>query len=338
MNAPVDWNLAFSAGKAVVKTGPRVSPEEAAALVRELRVSAHKAAGHVAEFSQLDVGEVHPPVRVVDRVDWLEANISGLRQAGDLLFPQEGHGLFRAVSAKATALQAGTVLAYMSGRVLGQFDVLSRAQGQLLLVAPNIVDVERKLAVNPRDFRLWVCLHEVCHRTQFSAVPWLRSYFLDQIGQFIKAGQDSEGASLERAAATLAQVIRHPESRSSVLDAVTAPEQRPAMDRLVALMTLLEGHADFVMDGVGPQVVPSVDSIRAKFNLRRQPSNPLTALLQRLLGVEAKLRQYAEGRAFVAAVVERTSIVNFNQIWASPETLPTPEEIEHPEQWVARVS
>ncbi|GAB3856070.1 hypothetical protein GCM10029963_51810 [Micromonospora andamanensis] len=128
-----------------------------------------------------------------------------------------------------TGVQAGTVLAYLSGRVLGQYEVFSADPGQLLLVAPNIVEVERKLGADPRDFRLWVCLHEVTHRTQFTAVPWMRAYFLGEVQAFVDAAQGGEHLleRLRRGVSTLADAVRDPQSRSSVLDIVQTPGSGP---------------------------------------------------------------------------------------------------------------
>jgi coenzyme F420 biosynthesis associated uncharacterized protein len=243
------------------------------------------------------------------------------------------------VGSRVTGVQAGTVLAYLSSRVLGQFEVFGSNPGQLLLVAPNIVDVERKLQANPRDFRLWVCLHEVTHRTQFTAVPWLRAHFLGEVGAFVDAGGTTEEieARIRRALRDLIDAVRNPESHRSVIDMVQTPAQRVVLDRITALMTLLEGHAEFVMDGVGPQVVPSVAAIRARFNQRREGGHPVEKFIRRLLGVDAKLRQYAEGRAFVHEVVSRVGMAGFNKVWDSPLTLPLLHELGDPQAWIARV-
>jgi coenzyme F420 biosynthesis associated uncharacterized protein len=244
-----------------------------------------------------------------------------------------------AVGSRITGVQAGTVLAYLSGRVLGQYEVFASDPGQLLLVAPNIVDVERRIEADPRDFRLWVCLHEVTHRTQFTAVPWLRAHFLGEVAAFIDAGGSSEEMAerLRRALGDLVEAVRNPDSRRSVIDMVQTPAQRKVLDRITALMTLLEGHAEFVMDGVGPQVVPSVAKIRARFNRRREGGHPVEKLVRRLLGVDAKLRQYAEGRRFVHAVVNRVGMAGFNKVWESPLTLPLVHELADPSAWIARV-
>ncbi|SCF34796.1 zinc-dependent metalloprotease [Micromonospora mirobrigensis] len=340
----VDWDLAAATAGALSKSGPRVSYAEATDVVADLRRLTEEAAGHVADYTGLRSQVAHPPVKVVDRRDWAAANIAGLREVitplvSRLSKDKQPGPLTEAIGSRLTGVQAGTVLAYLSGRVLGQYEVFSGDPGQLLLVAPNIVEVERKLGADPRDFRLWVCLHEVTHRTQFTSVPWMRAYFLGEVQAFVDASQNSEHLleRLRRGVATLSDAVKDPESRSSVLDIVQTPAQRAVLDRLTALMTLLEGHAEFVMDGVGPQVIPSVESIRAAFNRRRESGNPLEKAIRRLLGVEVKMRQYAEGRKFVHGVVERVGMAGFNKIFSSPLTLPRIEELGDPDAWVARV-
>jgi coenzyme F420 biosynthesis associated uncharacterized protein len=185
-----------------------------------------------------------------------------------------------------------------------------------------------------------VCLHEVTHRTQFTAVPWLRGHFLGEVRAFVdasQAGGDQIVDRLRRGIASLADAVRNPDSRASVLDIVQTPAQRAVLDRLTAIMTLLEGHAEFVMDGVGPEVVPTVEEIRARFNRRREGGNPVERMLRKVLGIDVKLRQYAEGRKFVHGVVERVGMAGLNKIWDSPLTLPYLSELGDPDAWVARI-
>jgi coenzyme F420 biosynthesis associated uncharacterized protein len=339
----VDWELAAATAGALGKTGPAVSFTEAADVVAELRRLTEEAAEHVAGFTRLD--STAAPARVVDRRDWASINISGLRQVINPLMTKltgdRDPGPFAtAVGSRVTGVQAGTVLAYLSGRVLGQYEVFSTDPGTLLLVAPNIVEAERKLDVDPRDFRLWVCLHEVTHRTQFTAVPWLRGHFLSEVRAFVdasEAGTDQIVERLRRGVAALADSVRNPDSRASVLDLVQTPAQKAVLDRLTGIMTLLEGHAEFVMSGVGPEVVPSVEEIRSRFNRRREAANPLERVMRKLLGIDVKLRQYTEGRQFVHAVVERVGIDGFNRVWESPMTVPYVNELTDPDAWIARV-
>lgn len=344
----VDWELAAATAARLGPIGPRVTPGEAASAVAQLRVLADEATGHVAAFTGLAEAITPGPVRVVDRRDWAAANVAGLQVVvnplADRLAAKIGRevpGLIDSVGAKVTGVQAGTVLAYLSGKVLGQYEVFSADPGQLLLVAPNIVAVERRLGADPRDFRLWVCLHEVTHRVQFTAVPWLRAHFLSEVQAFVDASESNGQQLLARAREGLGAVveaIRDPQSNVSMIDIVQTPESRAVLDRLTALMTLVEGHAEVVMDGVGPRVIPSVDSIRQRFNRRRAAANPVESVIRRLLGVDAKLRQYAEGRRFVQAVVDSVGMEAFNRVWTSPDTLPTLAELATPTTWTERVN
>jgi coenzyme F420 biosynthesis associated uncharacterized protein len=341
----VDWDLAAATAAALGKAGPTTSYEEAASAVADLRELASQATEHVSAFTGLRVAGTAPEVRVVDRRDWAKTNIDGLREVVGPLLERLSGGktpgpVATAIGSRFTGVQAGTVLAYLSGKVLGQYEVFSNDPGQLLLVAPNIVDAERKLDAVPRDFRLWVCLHEVTHRVQFTAVPWMRGHFLGEVGAFVDASQldqDQMFDRVRRGVSALADAVRNSDSRMSVLDLVQTPGQRAVLDRLTALMTVLEGHAEYVMDGVGPEVVPTVEDIRSKFTRRREGSNPLDKVVRKLLGMDVKMRQYAEGRKFVHAVVERVGMEGFNKIWQSPLTLPRLAELNDPDAWVNRV-
>ncbi|WP_018352300.1 zinc-dependent metalloprotease [Longispora albida] len=334
----VDWELAAATAARLGGSGPRVTYTEAAETVTELRRLADEAAGHVEEFTGLRCPPDLPPIRVVDRADWAQANIDGLKNLFGTLVPrmvnQEPGLLTSLVGSKLTGAQAGTVLAFLSGKVLGQYEVFSGAPGQLLLVAPNITEVQQQLGADPRDFRLWVCLHEVAHRVQFTAVPWMRGHFLGEIQAFADASQGDTEAFGERMRKAFSALS---DDSVNLLDAVQTPEQKKVVARLTALMTLLEGHAEFVMDGVGPQVVPSVEEIRAKFTARRSAANPIEKFIRRLLGIDAKLKQYTEGRKFVSAVVGEVGMAGFNKVFESPLTLPRTEELADPAAWIARV-
>jgi coenzyme F420 biosynthesis associated uncharacterized protein len=211
--------------------------------------------------------------------------------------------------------------------------------GTLLLVAPNIVAVERELKVDAADFRRWICLHEETHRVQFTAVPWLREHLTGEIQTLMDAVDLDAGEFFRRLTEALRGVGDVARGRNVDLLGVLlrSPEQRAAMDRLTAVMSLLEGHADHVMDGVGPTVVPTVADIRAAFQIRRAGQGSLDQLLRRVLGMEAKMRQYRDGKKFVDAVVEQVGMVGFNRVWESPDTLPTLAEVHAPAEWVSRV-
>jgi coenzyme F420 biosynthesis associated uncharacterized protein len=249
--------------------------------------------------------------------------------------------LATAIGSRATGVQAGGVLAFLSSRVLGQYEVFGSG-GRLLLVAPNIVDAERKLGVDPSDFRLWVCLHEVTHQLQFTGVPWLRGYLEAQIAEFVEATDLSPEALRERLTdllRSLGDAVRGGEGGDSqgLLALVRDPRQREILDRVTAVMSLVEGHAEYVMDGVGPDVVPSVRTLRKRFAQRRKGRGPLDRVLRRLLGLEQKMKQYADGRTFVGGVIDLVGMEGFNRVWEGPQNLPRIEELTAPERWVERV-
>ena len=336
MADPVDWALAAATGARLAPSGPHDDRADVEAAVRQLRRASERAVQPVAEVTGLDAPfEAHRSV-VVGRRAWVTSNVEQLRTAtepvADVL-GGDGNRVVRAVGSRTTALQMGAVLAWLSSKVLGQYEAFG-AQGRLLLVAPNIVHAERQLDVPPTDFRLWVCLHEETHRVQFGAVPWLSSYFTDEVHAYLRAVDPDAGSAIGRVVAGLRRGTR---GSGGLIDLMQTEEQRAILDRLTALMSLLEGHADVVMDAVGPQVVPSVEIIRERFDRRRQQAGTLDGALRRLLGLDAKLRQYVDGAAFVRAVVDRVGMQDFNAVWSSPETLPRPAEIGNPGEWIARV-
>jgi len=245
-----------------------------------------------------------------------------------------------AFGSKATGVQAGGILAFLSSRVLGQYEIFGTG-GRLLLVAPNIVDAERKLGVEPSDFRLWVCLHEVTHQLQFTAFPWLKQHLESQIAEFVEATDLTPEVLRERLGdlvRSLGDAVRGTDGESEgLLALVRDPHQREILDRVTAVMSLVEGHAEYVMDGVGPDVVPSVKTLRKRFAQRRKGRGPFDRVLRRLLGLEQKMKQYADGRTFVGGVVDRVGMQGFNRVWEGPANLPLIDELTDPQKWVDRV-
>ncbi|WP_326766299.1 zinc-dependent metalloprotease [Streptomyces sp. NBC_01591] len=362
----VDWNLAVATATRLVRPGPEISREEAREVVAELRRHAKAAEDHVRSFTRMIPEGTEPedtPVLVVDRAGWIKANVAGFRELLRPLLGKmqdrrsggPGGAVLGAVGGKVTGVEVGMLLSFLASRVLGQYETFAPATrelpasadggGRLLLVAPNIVHVERELDVDPHDFRLWVALHEETHRTQFTGVPWLRDHLQGEIQSFLDETDIDPMTVLERlreAAQSLAG--GRPEGEDgedggrSLVELVQTPTQREILGRLTAVMSLLEGHADYVMDGVGPEVVSSVGEIREKFQQRRaRGAGRLDQALRKLLGLDAKLRQYRDGERFVRAVVDEVGMDGFNRVWTSPNTLPTKAEIAKPADWIARV-
>lgn len=341
----VDWGLAAATGRRLVPRGPKVTAAEATDAVHELRDAAARSARHVAETSRLHAPASAEPARVVDRGGWIDANVESMRGmlapvTDKMLAARETElgGAAKAVGGAVTGAETGALMAFMASKVLGQYDLAPGGTPRLLLVAPNVVEVERELGVDPHDFRMWVCLHEETHRVQFTAVPWLRQHMLDRTRELSVDLVPDPG----QLAARLSQMVRNlpsamSEGGNGLSDLVTTPAQREEIARLTAIMSLLEGHADVIMDDVGPSVIPSVDAIRARFDQRRGGRSSLDRMIRRLLGIEAKMRQYSEGATFVRGVMDEVGVDGFNEVWTSPETLPGPAEIADHRLWLRRV-
>jgi coenzyme F420 biosynthesis associated uncharacterized protein len=355
----IDWDVAISTGVRWVRPGPQVGMAEARRAVAELRGLADAVRGPVRDLTGLQSPETAGQVAVVDRPGWIRANVDGFRVVLDPLVtrlaergsvPAAG-SVVTAVGSRVTGVQAGLILAYLASRVLGQYELFlppdetrdngEAPAGRLTLVAPNIVMVERELGVDSHDFRRWVCLHEETHRTQFTAVPWLRGYVQEQMTEFLFASELDPAAILKRlraAADAVAGAVRGAEESESLIEAIQTPQQRAILDRLTCVMTLVEGHGDYVMDAVGPQVVPSVAQIRERFNARRGTAGRMERAIRRILGIDLKMKQYAQGSKFVREVVDEVGMDTFNRIWTSPQTLPTRDELGAPRAWIDRVA
>ncbi len=339
MTNMVDWDFAVTLGARMAGPGPDVSPSEAAAAVIELRELAGRSTGLVGDFTGLRAPEGTAPVLVVDRAGWVQANADSfatlLNPFAEKVAERKGSapsGLSAAIGSRVTGAEVGLMLGFLGSKVLGQFDPFFEPSGRLLLVAPNIVHVERELGADSHDFRLWVCLHEETHRVQFTSNPWLAGHLRSQMDGLVdtiepRAVMDS----LRRAA----EMVRG--EGGSILDLLSTPEQREILDRVTGVMSLLEGRADVVMDGVGPTVIPSVEAIRKKFNQRRKGTGSLDRLLRKLMGLDVKMAQYRDGAVFVSHVVDKVGMDDFNTVWTGPETLPSKAEIEDPDSWIARV-
>jgi uncharacterized protein (DUF2342 family) len=332
----IDWQVATATGVRWVRPGPQVSMAEARKVVAELRQLADAVADPVRELTGLPGAPDDGRVAVVDRPGWIRANVDGFRVVLDPLvqkmaesgsMPQSG-SVITAVGSRVTGMQAGLILAYLAGRVLGQYELFlppdpdtpgaGAPAGRLTLVAPNIVMVERELDVDPHDFRRWVCLHEMT--------------------DFLLASELDPASILDRlrsAADAVAGAVRG--GGESLIEAIQTPRQREILDRMTAVMTLVEGHGDYVMDAVGPTVVPSVAEIREKFSARRGSAGRMEQAIRRILGIDLKMKQYEQGAHFVTEVVSQAGMATFNKVWTSPETLPTTDELASPQLWLERV-
>ncbi len=338
----VDWGFAATVGQRLARPGPPSTDYTRRQVVDNLAAAAKAAEPPVRDVTGLDTSDVVPDARIVDRPGWIRAAAESMRVMTGGTDKPRG-----VISGRLTGAQTGAVLAFVASGILGQYDPFAASDdgGCLLLVYPNVIAVERQLRLEPSDFRLWVCLHEVTHRVQFTANPWLTGYMSQALGVLTQESSDDVAQVVSRLAEfarsrgeSLAGPDAHSRGVLGLLRAVQSEPQREALDQLLVLGTLLEGHADHVMDAVGPVVVPSVSTIRRRFDERRHRKQPpLQRLLRALLGIDAKLSQYTRGKAFVDHVVDRVGMARFNTVWTGPDTLPRPIEIEYPQRWIDRV-
>ena len=357
--ALINWELAASTAARLTPAGPSLSSAEIGAAVENLRLMADISVPHVHDITGLEAARDlrDSSVLVVDRASWAKANTQSfavmLQPAIEKMLESRrgtvGPGA-ASVGGAITGSQLGAILAFLSSKVLGQYDPFSAlapnstapAAGRLLLVAPNIISVERELNVAPEDFRLWVCLHEQTHRVQFAAAPWLRHHMLDQIENLSAHLLGNVDSIMERAAAA-AKSLRDRSApgsapgRGAILDLLQDPEERAAISHLTAVMSLLEGHANVVMDAVDASIVPSVKTIRQRFNARGKDRGAIEKFIRSLLGLDAKMRQYSDGSKFVREVVDTAGMEGFNRVWESADHLPTEPEIHDSKLWLERM-
>lgn len=336
MSALIDTGTARTWAVSTMPSGPKVSSEEAQAVASELAELAARSQELVRAATGLSAGGDHLVV-IADRATWIDSNIRAL----DVMtrgFETSATAPVRAVGSRMTAANIGAALGWLSGHVLGQYEA-TEEQGRLLLVAPNLVRTEQVMGVDPSAFRLWVCLHEETHRVQFGAVTWLRSYFLDTVRVVLEPREVSGMDGLRQIGSVLNHVFDVVRTDADLDLAMIAPhdDQREAINRILALMTVLEGHADVIMDIAGAGYVDELDEIRQRFETRRDTARDHHRILRKLLGLDTKLRQYREGATFIRAILDRGGMDAVNALWESPLSLPTLAEISDPNAWWARV-
>lgn len=319
-------------------------------LRRDLETAVPAAEALVAEHSFI---APPPPARwrVIDRAAWAEANIAGMAALLAPLTERAGERLARLplparLAQRAfVSVEVGVLLGYVSRRVLGQYDLLvpEAADGgaaQLYFVGPNLIGTERRFGLAPRDFALWVALHEVTHRFQFAGVSWVRARFFALIEGYL-ATLDLDARSL---AARLAGAARRlaaratPAGERNPVYLLASDEQRALLDDMQAFMAVIEGHGNYVMDAAGARAVPTFARMRRLFQERRAQANALQRAVNGVIGLELKLRQYELGQAFCEHVARRAGPAALGLLWAAPEHLPSLAELEEPERWLSRVA
>lgn len=356
----IDASVATAVARRVAGSPASVSAADLDRLRRNLEAAVPRSERLVA-----DVSGIAPPTPVrwgiLERVSWAEANIVGMSSLIAPLADKLGARLealplpIRIAQRTVVSVEIGAMLGYISRRVLGQYDLLvpetpgrstsrrhRRATGDasLYFVGPNMVETEQNLAFVPEDFALWVAVHEVTHRFQFAGVPWLRDHFFGLIHSYMGSLEmDAKHLSQRLATAGKRLIAKGgpPEERNAVYLFADA-EQRKILDRLQALMAVVEGHGNYVMDTVGAAVIPSFPGMRSAFQRKREQTKLIQRVVNYVIGLEMKLQQYELGQRFCEAATARGGSDALAHLWAHPDNLPTMEELKAPERWLSRVA
>jgi coenzyme F420 biosynthesis associated uncharacterized protein len=346
----VDWNLAERVALALAGTGPRWSGSE-----EELRAQSDRAARLVRDYTRLKPKGQVPSAELVDRGEWAKLNIESFRRLSSRVEvhlqdriessdngSRGGGGLQRTIVGAATGAEVGLVLGYLSQRVIGQYDVAligpARAP-RLLFVGPNLTAARRRLNVDRELFLSWVALHETTHAVHFASVPWLREH----VGGI--AEELFEMAAIEvKPADMIAKLVRlnpreliRSATRGELATLLWPEPQRRLVGRLTAAMTMVEGYAEHVMDAVGDRLDPGYAALRHALDRDRERRGLLDSIVSKLLGLEMKLAQYRRGKAFADEVASAHGIRTLNRAWQDPDSLPRPDELDSPSDWVDRV-
>jgi coenzyme F420 biosynthesis associated uncharacterized protein len=349
MSAAVDWNraeqiaLRIAARQSVSAPGIITAQE----FVERASIAEERVEATTGLRSRLGAATV----QVIDRPDWIRANITSFR---NLLEPVMARWTDtssasttsvarRAVSVtrQIAAAEMGVMLGWMSGKVLGQYDLLvgDVDDDAVYLVGPNLLSLEHRFGFAPGDFRMWVTLHELTHRAQFTGVPWMRQHFLDLVHRTLELADPDPAKFLSAARDAMRdRDAARQRLRDGGLAAVVAtPEQQLAFGQIAGLMSLLEGHGDVVMDRAGADLISGSERFGRVLRERRKRLNPIGRMVQRLVGLEGKLNQYAAGERFIAEIeaVAGTNVVN--RCWERVENLPNLEEIRAPQLWLDRL-
>ncbi|HVB90990.1 MAG TPA: zinc-dependent metalloprotease [Acidimicrobiales bacterium] len=346
----IDWELARRVASGALLLKPSPASYRSSDLQAQFDELTARAEHLVSEATGLHSAHGAARAKVTDRPGWAAANVRSMqRLVGPALsnfqrqraprVPGPALALGRAVS----GTQLGLMLAYMATRVLGQYDLLitdeaPEDQDLVSYVGPNVVAIEEQYGFSPSQFRLWLALHEVTHRLQFTAVPWLRDHFVSLLGELLEplSGDPVQLAGTLRRVAAEVRSGHNPLREDGVVGLLATPEQRLALSKISGMMSLLEGHGDVTMDRAGAAEVPGAAEFSRTLHQRRNEARGMTKLMSRLLGLEAKMRQYAEGERFVEAVEAAGGPELLARVWRGPEWLPTLVEIRSPGDWVAR--
>ena len=351
MTDPIDWALAEKIAARVAGREPFSESYHYASLAPDFEELTAEAEELVAEATGLRSLEGPARTRVTDRPGWVAANIASFQRLLRPLTTKLGERMsstspMTPIARRVTGAEVGTILGWMSTRVLGQYDLLlveeegNHDQDIVYYVGPNVLALEKRFAFPPREFRLWLALHEVTHRAQFTGIPWLRPHFLS----LVERSLDSLEPDPKRFMVALRRAVdavregQNPLDEGGLVALLATDAQKEVLDQIGGMMSLLEGHGDVTMDRAGADRIPSAERFSRVLRQRRASTKGAAKLLQKLIGLEAKMNQYEQGEAFIARVEEVGGPPLLDRAWRGAEWLPTLVEIRDPDQWIDRVS
>lgn len=312
----------------------------------------------VAEYTGLVATGLPGEVEVFTQPDWIDANIVSFRFLFDpisekyltLLAEMEEEQAAaagrraRRIARTVLSVQVGIIMGYMARNVLGQFDLSipePERGGRLYVVESNVQRVETNTGMNPREFRQWITLHEVTHSFEFHCNSWLRDHLSNSMQEYLNTidWRGLSGPDLFRKIRQSRANIQSDDALQAggLISIMATPEQKAVLGRLQAMMCVLEGYSNHVMDQVGKELLPSYETMKRRFERRRESKSAAERLFQRLIGISLKLQQYKVGQAFVDAVVEQENLVFLNRVWDKAENMPSMEEVNNPLIWIDRM-
>ena len=350
----VDWPAAERVAIGRLRHAPgTLTPAELAATEAAYAETMARIVPRLSEALGAELPGVVGRSGVVDRAGWVRANSASFAQLigrleGSLLdqILPPGGGIGQASVALAnrwiSTRQIGFMLGFMGARVLGQYDLAllsaETTPGRLLFVEENIRQTATALGVPLDAFRTWIALHETTHAFEFEAHPWLRPYLADRLERQLAAFSTGTKGLPREMLRRLGRALRGEGGGDHWMERLMSDEQRRLFRETQAVMSLLEGFSDYVMDEVGRDLVPDVDRISERFHARReQRKSGFERAIMRLTGMDMKLEQYKKGERFVAAIAAAGGRPALERLWSGPEALPLDGEIEAPTRWLDRV-
>jgi coenzyme F420 biosynthesis associated uncharacterized protein len=342
----IDWILAERLARYLAGTGDARPPST------DLTSLAAESERRVVAYTGLTPSGSLPAPEGISRRDWVSSNISSMRALLDPVLERAGAGLGPLRPAVQIAVgvvlttEVAVVVGYLAQRVLGQYELVLLDEAadarppRLLFVLPNLGEAVRAFGAEEGEFVTWVTLHEVTHAVQFSGVPWLQSHLAGLVRELLDGAEVRLDSSRRLRWPTRAGMIRVGDAlrRGDFMSLVVSPTERSVLDRVQAVMAVIEGHAEHVMDAVAPDLLPSLPRLRDSLNRRRRSQSTLSRIVARMLGLELKLRQYEQGKIFCDAIVEAGGTEALHYVFSSPEALPTLTELRDPPLWLARTS